>query len=508
MSNFKVLLVYPNLQMVNLLPSNIASLSAYLKANGVEVKLFDTTLYRTAQKSVDEIRVEHLQVRPFNLSEKGVNYKTSDVFEDFVNLVSEFAPDIIAVSVTDDTYNLGVSLVSKIKDRKSHVIFGGVYPTFSPEKVISNELIDSICIGEGEAALLELSLCLEAGKDISHIKNLWVKKSGKVVKNGLGPLLDINTLPHEDFTIFERERFFRPMQGKVYRMLPVCIDRGCPFSCSFCAAPLKRRLYSDAGAGQYFRVKSIPRVIEELEFQVEKYKIDYIYFNSETFFARKNDDISKFAKEYSAKIRLPFWCQTHVETISEDKIRLLKEMNCDRISIGIEHGNEEFRKKRLNKFFTNKQVISAFKILDKYEIPVTVNNIIGFPEETRELAFDTIRLNRSITADSINAFFFVPYSGTPLRQYCIDRGFMSPDAQTNSLMRSTILNMPQFTAEEIGGLVRTFSLYVKMPETYFSKIKLAEKENEEGNAAFNELSQIFFKEYFKTKKHDKKVAIA
>ncbi|MCX5696360.1 MAG: radical SAM protein [Candidatus Omnitrophica bacterium] len=497
MSNSKVLLVYPNLQMVNLLPSNIASLSAYLKANGIGVKLFDTTLYRTAQKSVDEIRVEHLQLRPFNLSEKGVNYKTSDVFEDFLNLVSEFAPDVIAVSATDDTYELGVSLVSKIKARKSHVIFGGVYPTFSPEKVINNELIDSICIGEGEAALLELALCLKADKDISRIKNLWVKKSGKIIKNGLGPLLDINTLPFEDFTIFEKERFFRPMQGKIYRMLPVCIDRGCPFSCSFCAAPLKRKLYSDTGAGQYFRAKCIPRVIEELKFQVEKYKIDYIYFNSETFFARKNEDISKFAEEYSAKIRLPFWCQTHVETISEDKIRLLKEMNCDRISIGIEHGNEEFRKKRLNKFFTNQQVINAFKLLDKYKIPVTVNNIIGFPDETRELAFDTIRLNRSITADSINAFFFVPYSGTPLRQYCIEKGFMSPDAQTNSLMRGSILDMPQFTPEEIEGLVRTFSLYVKMPESYYDKIKIAESINKDGDEMLAELREVYYKEYFK-----------
>ena len=67
MAKLRVLLVYPNLQMVNLLPSNIAVLSAYLKRAGIDVKLFDTTLYRTAEKSVDEIRVEHMQLRPFNI---------------------------------------------------------------------------------------------------------------------------------------------------------------------------------------------------------------------------------------------------------------------------------------------------------------------------------------------------------------------------------------------------------------------------------------------------------
>jgi len=52
MSNFRVLLVYPNMQMVNLLPSNISILSACLKKAGFNVDLFDTT--KTEEKSVDD----------------------------------------------------------------------------------------------------------------------------------------------------------------------------------------------------------------------------------------------------------------------------------------------------------------------------------------------------------------------------------------------------------------------------------------------------------------------
>ncbi|MFQ5787775.1 MAG: radical SAM protein, partial [Thermodesulfobacteriota bacterium] len=116
MNNFKVLLVYPNLQMVNLLPSNIAILSACLKQSGIDVRLFDTTLYQISEKSVDDIRVEHLQLRPFKLVEKGVDYKETDVFEDFQAVVNEYAPHIIAVSATDDTYDLGIDLVSQVRE--------------------------------------------------------------------------------------------------------------------------------------------------------------------------------------------------------------------------------------------------------------------------------------------------------------------------------------------------------------------------------------------------------
>jgi len=498
-SKAKVLLVYPNLQMINLMPSNIAILSAYLKRAGAEVRLFDTTLYPTSEKSVDDIRVEHMQLRPFNLKAKGVEYKSTDVFSDFEALIDEYRPQVIGVSLTDDTYELGMRLLSRVKEKISntHVVAGGVYTTFSPDEVIKHELIDSICIGEGEEALVELVEGLSTGADITKINNLWVKTNGSIYKNRLRKPVDVKQLPFEDFDIFEEKRFFRPMQGKVYKMMPICIDRGCPFICAFCAAPLVNKLYSDYKAGNYCRQKPISKIISEIKEYISKYNFDYIYFNSETFFAKNQAYIKEFAQSYSKDVGLPFWCQTRIETITEDRIKLLEEMSCDRISIGLEHGNEEFRKKVLKKPFTNQQVESAFKILARSRIPVTVNNMIGFPDETRELVFDTIRLNRLLKVDSINAYFFVPYRGTPLRQYCIDKGYIQPDTKTSTLMIKSVLNMPQFSQEQIKGMVRTFPLYVKLPESYFDRIKIAEDLSPEGNKMFLALRDIYFKEYFK-----------
>ena len=51
--DFKVLLVYPNYSMVNLLPTNIGILTACLRQNGFIVDLFDTTYYRTSEKTSD-----------------------------------------------------------------------------------------------------------------------------------------------------------------------------------------------------------------------------------------------------------------------------------------------------------------------------------------------------------------------------------------------------------------------------------------------------------------------
>src|SRR5438105_6610071 len=89
---FRVLLVYPNYSMVNLLPTNIGILTACLKQNGFIVDLFDTTFYRTSEKTLDEQRVENLQVRKFSLEDVGVRFKDTNYLDDFREKVLTFKP--------------------------------------------------------------------------------------------------------------------------------------------------------------------------------------------------------------------------------------------------------------------------------------------------------------------------------------------------------------------------------------------------------------------------------
>ncbi|MCZ7401440.1 MAG: radical SAM protein [Candidatus Methanoperedens sp.] len=492
---FKVLLVYPNLQMINLLPSNISILSASLKQKGFDVDIFDTTFYKTEQKSIDEQRVEILQLRPFDLSKFGLHYKDTDVYDDFRKKVESYKPDLIAITIVDDTLHLAIELLKNISDIDIPVCAGGVHVIFSPAGVLSHDEIDYICCGEGEEALPELCKHLEDGIPVENIKNIWSKKDGTIIKNGMRKLVDLDKIPYNDFSMFEEKRFFRPMQGKVFRMVPVEIDRGCPYSCQFCAAPHLRALYKKETGCNYYRMKSLDRIIDEMKYYIDRYKAEYIFFNSETFLAMPDAKFDEFARRYIEEIKIPFWCQSRIETISDFKISRLERMGCDRISIGLEHGNEEFRKKVLNKPFTNMQVINAFNILKKYKIPITVNNIIGFPDETREMVFDTINLNRKIHADSISAFIFVPYHGTVLKETALKKGYITENVETHSIVYPA-LDMPQLSKESIRGLLRTFPLYIKMPKSRFDDIKIAEKFTEEGNRMFAMMAQEYAEKYW------------
>ena len=93
-------------------------------------------------------------------------------------------------------------------------------------------------------------------------------------------------------------------------------------------------------------------------------------------------ELDEFCEMY-ADINLPFWMQTRPETITDENMSKLKKVGLHRISFGVEHGNEEFRARILDRRWKNKDIIEKLKIPKKYEIQFSTNNITGFPTETK-----------------------------------------------------------------------------------------------------------------------------
>ena len=496
-NNFKILLIYPNTMMATLVPIHLSQLSACLKEKGFEVGLFDTTFYKTEEQSIEQKRVDLLQLKPFNLSDSGIILNENDAGDDLRKKVSEFKPDLIGITLVEDTWGLARYLLSKIKDFNIPIVAGGVFASLNPDEVISQEAINMMCLGEGEEALAELCQKMSKGEDYSGIKNLWIKKDGAIIKNSLRPLTNLDELPYIDYDIFGQQRLARPMFGKVYTMIHVEMDRGCPYQCTYCAAPQLSNLFRERDCGTYYRRKKIPRLMAEMKHLVKKYQPDYINFNSETFLAKPVEELKEMAEGYK-EIAVPFWCQTRPETITEEKISLLKEMGCNSMNFGIEHGNEEFRKKVLKRYGSNQQIVEGIKLVEKYQIPYTVNNIIGLPDETRELVFDTVELNRQLNPRTINCHFFTPYKGTDLYKYCLEKGYLSRDAEIiQGLTDAVPLKMSSISYGELKGLQRTFPLYVRFPKSEWPEIKIAEKFDEEGNKMFEKYKKIYQEKYFK-----------
>ncbi|MFA6291864.1 MAG: cobalamin-dependent protein, partial [Victivallales bacterium] len=343
----KVLLVYVNSFMDNLVPIGVSLLSACLKDAGHSVTLFDTTFYRTAEKTGDEARVESLQVRAVNLADYGILEKGVQLEEGFRNAIKSSAPDFIALSVVETTWFIAERLLAVCREMKVISIVGGVHATMDADAILDGGYSDYVCVGEGEGAIVDFASCIQEGKDCSGIRNIWTIREGKIVKNPLRPLVDLNSLPDQDWSIYEKERFYKPMGGWAWVCGPVELDRGCAFKCSFCCNARLHEMYKQHG--RYSRERSVSKFISELKDKISKYKLQYVYIVSENFLQMNDARLEEFLSSYSS-IGLPFWIETRPETVTADKLKKLKAVGCEGISIGVEHGNDGFRRKHLNRF--------------------------------------------------------------------------------------------------------------------------------------------------------------
>ena len=350
-----VLFIYPNTFGMNMLPPAIATFSAILKQHNHQVQIFDTTYYAVDYGiDSDGSKEEGLNVIPFSKEMKKRNMRIKDTSwkDDLKNQITKFKPDLIALSATEDMWELGIHILEEIKEYKKKnnipVIAGGVFPTFAPEICSKYDLIDMICVGEGENALIDLCEKIENKENHLDVTNLWVKKDGKIIKkNTISNPVDINKNPMIDVSLFEENRLYRPMAGKVYKMFPVETIRGCPFTCKFCNSPDQMQLYKSLGHN-YYRKKRMDLVYKELKHFKENHNVQYNYFWADTFLGMSKKEFEEFCEMYK-DIKLPFWMQTRPETINDYNIKKLSEVGLHRISFGIEHGNEEFRRKILDR---------------------------------------------------------------------------------------------------------------------------------------------------------------
>jgi len=165
--------------------------------------------------------------------------------------------------------------------------------------------------------------------------------------------------------------------------------------------------------------------------------------------ALAKSEIKTLAEMYKQKINTPFFAQTRPETVTEEKAKIVADMGCKVMSMGIENGNEHIRNAVLNRKVSKEQIINAFKILKKYGIQTSSFNMLGVPGETEQTILETIELNRLCKPDSIGVTYFFPYKGTALREFALKKNMITGDEDPNLSNDVPVLKLPTISQSKI-----------------------------------------------------------
>lgn len=488
MKKTRILFINPISGIDGFLPIGLSSLISILHDNQFIIDIFDTTYYQTNNyndRKKNELVGEFIPVdmSKFNIKKIQVDYIR--LLNDKIKL---FNPNIIAVTIpTPYNYPLAIELINNIENYKGLILVGGKYPTVVPEKFLKHNKIDIVCIGEGEESLLELCNNIENKESYDTIQNLWIKKNNTIIKNSLRKLQELDNLPTPNWDYFDKRHFYKPFAGKVYRYGHVELSRGCCFFCSYCITAKLQKIYK--GLGKYYRRKSIDKAIEEIKYLKNKYNLEILKFWDEEFLLIPLKELKLFAEKYK-EINLPFLIDARLDSVTEEKAKILKDMGCVNVSAGIESGNPIIREVILNRKMSNEDIIKGIEILNKYGIRTSTLNIIGIPTERRKDIFETIELNRIAKAQNSSVMVLQPWEGTQIREQSIRYKYMN-EGDEHYTYTDSCLTMPQLSKEEIKGLAKTFTLYRKVPKILYPLVRLCEKESNFRNKLFLYLHKIF-----------------
>lgn len=337
--------------------------------------------------------------------------------------------DLIGISSYASTSIRAVQLINFLKPLNKPVIWGGIHATISPEDCIKH--VDYVCRGEGEEAIIEFVEKLQKKKDLTKIKNFWVRKDEIIHKNDIRPLLNnLDKLAPpdydlEDHYILEKNKIIRFQERHLNGQIFFQTERGCPNACAYCSNHLLRQLYMKKG--KLIREYSVPYVIKELVRLKYKFKsLKYFDIRDETLLVRPLADIKLFSEEYKKKVGLRFKALADPPTIDEEKVRLLVDAGLTDVIIGIQ-GCENTNLNIYKRYIKDAQVVRAAKIVNKFKdkLAVMYDTITSNPYESRDDVLNLIKLLISLPKPyylSVNNLVF--FLGTPLYDKAIQDGII------------------------------------------------------------------------------------
>jgi len=351
--------------------------------------------------------------------------------EDQIKAIKREKPDVVGIGSMTYEFAQAKSLAQEIKETFDiPAILGGHHITLMPQH-FPNNIFDVAIVGEGERTLTELMQIFEKygsfpAKELRKVKGVIFKNDRSAneqtpVRELIEPLDEIpfparDLLKMRDYYLTLRKATF----GKFGIYGQMITSRGCPYKCTFCSTTLFWRRP---------RLHSAERVVGEMSYLYEKYRVDGILLFDDLFIIDKKRvaEIARLMGEEKLNEKIKLYIYGRSNMINEEVLKNLKKMNVVTIEFGLESGSD----KTLNFFKKGSVTVAdnrnALKLSKRYGFKTYGSFIVGAPDETEEDFKKTLSLIKDKNLDGAHVYQLTPYPGTEVWDYAKKAGFVSDD---------------------------------------------------------------------------------
>ena len=358
-------------------PMGLMYLASFLEKQGLSVKILDVTPDRLTQ-------------------------------EDILDIIELEQPTLVGIGATSASVRSAIKIVRaiKIKYKNIPVCFGGAHINCDPEFFNRVDTGFDFCIvGEGEQTLYDAYCKLKSGE--------------KVVGTLHGEAVDLDQIPFPARHLI-RQQNYEGTENGMKAAIPTATmlgSRGCPFKCTFCSIPsIKHKV----------RYRSAKNIVDEME-AIYHTCNGYYSFSDDVLTLHEKRSIELCDEILRRGLRVRWSGMTRVDIVSEELISKLAAAGCHDLYFGVESGSERIRNEVIDKKVDDKEIYDAIQLCKKYKIQTWLFLMVGFPSETKEDVEDTVQIGRKMGADFIGIHLTIPYPGTKIYDYALEKNIISHD---------------------------------------------------------------------------------
>jgi radical SAM superfamily enzyme YgiQ (UPF0313 family) len=377
-------------------PLGILSLAAILCDRGITPQIVNLN------KLFFDFLNSHWGMRPSDLLTFVIRYLESLSFE------------VLGLSTICSSYPLTLRIAQEAKRLHPNIqiILGG--PQASVVDVPTMKafpFIDFVVRGEAEDTfplLLEALSGTNRSMELEKLPGITFRRSNKIIRNpNAPPILDLDRLPLPAYNL--------DPNIKEYNAIALEIGRGCPFNCTFCS--------TNDFFNRRFRLKSPKKIIEQMRFVKNTYKIDDINLEHDNFTTDRKkavefcETLLKYGENFS------WGCSSRTDRIDDELIALMAKAGCKGIFFGIETGSARLQQ-LINKNLDLSEAVMRIQCADQHGIDIEASMITAFPDETRDdlretvhFLVDLLRFNNVEPQLALLA----PLAGTPIHAMYKDK---------------------------------------------------------------------------------------
>lgn len=318
--------------------------------------------------------------------------------EKFLNEVTRLDPKIVIIETALPSWKNDLMIAELVKkELKRPVGIIGHHVSSNPE-ILNKRNIDFGIIGEYELTIEKIT------KGVMKPKG---KIQGEALKNidFFGKWEDLDLMNYNDHYLTTPFVF-------------LLTARGCPFRCTFCN-------WRWNFTKNIMRWRNIDNLINELKYCYDTFDIKSWKFYDDTFTVNKlrTKKICKKIKELNLGIK--WLCNTRVDTVDYETLKVMKEAGCEWLKVGVESGNQQLLD-YMQKDITIKQIKKFFKWTNDLGITTHAEFMVGLPGETKETINNTIKLIKDIKPTTIQTSIVQPFPGTPIYDDLLKKGRIKP----------------------------------------------------------------------------------